>query len=611
MTKCSSERRSFSKRRLGLDVIGWAAAIALITLAYRIDITDALLLAGGAVVFQVGLGLAQGAYSGRSNFPIVGEIGVVIGTVTLTTLLIVAGKFATNAQFLRVDAIVVAGLVALALTGGARFVWYVATERLKRKRGLKKRARKRPLRFPLDQSLALAEQILAQLCLKDAVLRCSCAGSVRRMQSTVGDIDLIVASDRPTEVVDAFFSLTTGQRILKAPKREWQTHAVALTDDGPRVELWVVPPALYAAALISKSGSRLHNVAMYKWVLKYGHSCSRTWECVKHRWLYLYAALFLPLLGRIPTEEEETDLLRYIPRRRNGLQTEEDVYEGLGLQWIPPTLREGEEELELASQRRIPQVVELTDIRGDRITRSATSRGHTSNHELVSAAVERGYEYITITDRFLNREDFDLALIECQQTEIQALNAWWGGKITVFYGAELNIGLEGELDYPDAMIEHFDLVVASIQSDTDQGRNRLTRRLARVMQHPKVHIIALPIGRLGESEPCIFDADEVCWAASRHRVALEINANPQKLDLPGEYVRRARACDALFAISTKARCVADLAHMRFGVRTAQRCYASADAIINAWHPERLTRFLTKCQTPHAFPTTECRLPSRA
>ena len=204
MTKCSSERRSFSKRRLGLDVIGWAAAIALITLAYRIDITDALLLAGGAVVFQVGLGLAQGAYSGRSNFPIVGEIGVVIGTVTLTTLLIVAGKFATNAQFLRVDAIVVAGLVALALTGGARFVWYVATERLKRKRGLKKRARKRPLKFPLDQSLALAEQILAQLCLKDAVLRCSCAGSVRRMQSTVGDIDLIVASDRPTEVVDAF-----------------------------------------------------------------------------------------------------------------------------------------------------------------------------------------------------------------------------------------------------------------------------------------------------------------------------------------------------------------------------------------------------------------------
>ena len=601
MTKCSSERRSFSKRRLGLDVIGWVAAIALITLAYRIDVTDALLLAGGAVVFQVGLGLAQGAYSGRSNFSIVGEIGVVIGTVTLTTLLIVAGKFATNAQFLRVDAIVVAGLVALALTGGARFVWYVATERLKRKRGLKKRARKRPLRFPLDQSLALAEQILAQLCLKDAVLRCSCAGSVRRMQSTVGDIDLIVASDRPTEVVDAFFSLTTGQRILKAPKREWQTHAVALTDDGPRVELWVVPPALYAAALISKSGSRLHNVAMYKWALKYGHSCSRTWECVKHRWLYLYAALFLPLLGRIPTEEEETDLLRYIPRRRNGLQTEEDVYEGLGLQWIPPTLREGEEELELASQRRIPQVVELTDIRGDRITRSATSRGHTSNHELVSAAVERGYEYITITDRFLNGEDFDLALIECQQTEIQALNAWWGGKITVFYGAELNIGLEGELDYPDAMIEHFDLVVASIQSDTDQGRNRLTRRLARVMQHPKVHIIALPIGRLGESEPCIFDADEVCWAASRHRVALEINANPQKLDLPGEYVRRARACDALFAISTKARCVADLAHMRFGVRTAQRCYASADAIINAWHPERLTRFLTKCQTPHAFP----------
>jgi DNA polymerase (family 10) len=608
MTKSSSERRSFGKRRLSLDVIGWAAAIALVAFTYGIDTTDALLLAGVAVVFQVGLGLAQGVYTGRSSLPVLGEIGVAIGTVILTTFLIIVAKFATNAQFVPTGAILVGGVVALALTGGARFVWYVATERLKRGRGVKKRAVKRPVRFPLDQSLALAEHILAQLSLKDAVLRCSCAGSLRRMQSTVGDIDLIVASDRPKEVVDAFFSLATGQHILKVPKREWQTHAVALTHDGLQVELWVVPPALYGAALIFKSGSRAHNLAMYKWVLKYGHSSSRTRERVKHRWTYLYTTVFLPLLHRTPAEEGEIDLLRRILPRRNGVQTEEDVYEGLGLQWIPPTLREGEGELEMASQRCIPEVVELTDIRGDLLIRSAFSGGRASNHELVSAAVERGYEYITITDRFRDRGDFDLALVECQRMEIQALNAWWRGKIAVFYGAELSIGLEGELDYPDAMIEHFDLVIASIQSDTHQHWDRLTRRLVRVMQHPKVHIIALPTGRIGERERCIFDADEVCRAASRQRVALEINADPQRLDLPSEYVRRARANDVLFAISTKARCVADLAYMRFGVTTAQRCYAAADVIINAWPLERLRRFLTKGHMPNALPDPEFRSP---
>ena len=564
------------------------------------------------MVFQVGLSLAQGVYSGRSSLSVLGEIGVVIGTVVLTTFLIILAKFATNAQFVRMDAILVAGLVALALTGGARFVWYVVTERLKRERGVKKRALKRSVRFPLDQSLALAEQILAQLSLKDAVLRCSCAGSLRRMQSTVGDIDLLVASDHPTEVVDAFFSIATEQRILKAPKREWQTHAVALTGDGLQVELWVVPPALYAAALISKSGSRAHNVAMYKWVLKCGQSSLRTWERVKHRWSYLYATVFLPLLHRIPTEEEEVDLLlRRVPLRHNGFHTEEDLYETLGLQWIPPTLRQGEGELEIASQRRIPKIVELTDIRGDLLIRSDISGGHASTHELISAAVERGYEHITITDRFHDMEGFNLALVESQRMEIQALNALWGRKIAIFYGAELNIGLQGELDYPDTMIKHFDLVIASIQSDTDQDRNRLTRRLVTVMHHPNVHIIALPTGHFGEREACFFDADEVCRAASRQRVALEINSNPRRLDLPGEFVRRARVNDVLFAISTKARCVADLAYMRFGVSTAQRCYATADAIINAWHPERLKRFLTKGETPHSLPNTESRLPSGA
>ncbi len=155
------------------------------------------------------------------------------------------------------------------------------------------------------------------------------------------------------------------------------------------------------------------------------------------------------------------------------------------------------------------------------------------------------------------------------------------------------------------------MVVASIQSDTDQDRNRLTRRLITVMQHPRVHIIALPTGHFGEREACIFDADEVCRAASRQRVALEINSNPRRLYLPSEFVRHARVNDVLFAISTKARSVAELAHMRFGVSTAQRCYATADAIINAWHPERLRRFLAKGETPHPLSNTEFRLPSGA
>jgi DNA polymerase (family 10) len=271
------------------------------------------------------------------------------------------------------------------------------------------------------------------------------------------------------------------------------------------------------------------------------------------------------------------------------------------MQWIPPTLREGRDAVEAALERRLPPIVELSRIRGDLHSHSGYSDGLASIRDFAFAAAKRGYEYFAITDhsRNVRRNGLDLKSIERQRTEVQALNAELRGKIVILHGVELNIGPDGELDYPDDILEGFDLILASLQNGMDQSPDRITRRLLKAIEHPHIHIIAHPTGRLiGEREPYAFDFDEVCRAACRHGVALEINARPERLDLPDEYVRRASAYGVRFAISTGAHSVGDLAHMRMGVGIAQRGWATAEEVINTWPLDRLKRFFAKT-TPGA------------
>jgi DNA polymerase (family 10) len=266
------------------------------------------------------------------------------------------------------------------------------------------------------------------------------------------------------------------------------------------------------------------------------------------------------------------------------------------MQWIPPTLREDRGEIEAALAGRLPRVVELPGIRGDLQSHSDYSDGHACVRDLALAAAERGYKYVAITDhcRGFGKKGLELEAIERQRAEIWSLNQEIGDKIVVLHGVELSIGSDGELDYSDEVLGGFDLVVASIHHDLDQDHNRITQRLLRAIEHPYVNIIGHPMGRcIGKRENLRFDFDEICRAAARHQVALEVNAHPSRLDLPDEYVRRAISHGVRLAVSTGAHSVSDLAHMRLGVATAQRGWATSEDVINAWPLDRLRRFLAK------------------
>jgi DNA polymerase (family 10) len=562
------------KHLLGLDVLAWTTAIILGTLVYygfwlaRIEPWRMLLLVGLAAVLQVGVGLIHGLYTGRRRYQApLNEVGAVAGAAAATTTFLVVINLWLIPWFVPLGVIIAGGLVALGLMGASRYVLGFNAQRCKQRRRAK-----RLMQIPLDQALALAEGVIAGLAACDAVLRCSYVGSLRGMRETVNDIDLVAASERPAEVFGAFLSLRQVHRVVK----EGATKVAVVTREGIQIELTVVPPGAYAAALVSKSGARAHNNRLRKLALRRGYRLAWRPRRVAEYWLFL-----LTTAGRVPAEREET---------------EEQIYERLGMQWIPPTLREDRGEIEAALKGRLPRLVELTDIRGDLHSHSVCSDGLSGMQELAVAAAERGYEYYAITDRGrgFGWDALELEAIERQREEIRTLNANLKGRIVVLNGVELNIGPDGELDYPDEILKGLDLVVACLHDDMDQDRDRITNRLLRAIEHPRVHIIGHPTGRrIGRREPYGFDFDEICQAATRHRVVLEINARPDRLDLPDEYVRRAKDYGVRFAVSTGARSPGDLTHMRFGVATAQRGWATAEDVINTWPLERLKRFLTK------------------
>ena len=422
-------------------------------------------------------------------------------------------------------------------------------------------------RLLLARALPLAEGMLAELATCDAVQRCAYAGSLRRMRETIGDIDLLAASDRPDEVMTAFRSLT-GVRTSKA---EGPTKASILTTRGVQVDLRVVEPGVFGAALQYFTGSQAHNVKIREHAVRKG--------------------LKLSEYGLFDAKTGE----------RIVSQTEEEVYVRLGMQWIPPTMREDRGEVEAALKGELPPVVGAEDIRGDLQSHSTYSDGRLSVRDMAFAAAERGYAYFAVTDhgsRLTYMRSLSLRDIERQKEEVRSVNEELGSRMTLLHGVELNIGADGSLDYPDDVLASFDLCVASIHSSFKASRADQTRRLLRAISNPHVHVIGHPSGRrLDRREGIDFDVGEIARVAARHHVALEINAHPYRLDLRDEHVRWAREHGASFVISTDAHSIEELDNMHFGVATAQRGWVGADEVINTWPLERLKVFLAKRVSP--------------
>ncbi len=418
-------------------------------------------------------------------------------------------------------------------------------------------------RVLIARALPVAQQLLIELNAHDAVLASAYCGSLRRYKETIGDIDLLVASDRPAEVMDAFRSV----RGVASSKAEGATRSSIVTTSGLQVDLRVVEPAVFGAALQYFTGSQAHNVKIRERAVRMGLKLS------------------------------EYGLHRVDGGSLIAAATEEEVYAALEMQWVPPTMREDRGEVEAAIAGELPDVLTLDAIRGDLQSHTTYSDGRLSVREMAFAAADRGYAYFAPTDhgpRLTYMNNLGLAEISQQRAEVRAVDAELGPRMKLLHGVELNIGSDGSLDYADDVLAGFDICVASIHSSFKLSRSDQTKRIIRALSNPHVNVFGHPSGRrLDRREGIDFDVEAVAKAAVKNNVALEINAHPYRLDLRDDHVRWAKAKGARFVISTDAHSIAELANMHFGVGTAQRGWAVADEVINTWPWERLDAFLRK------------------
>ncbi|BCM65808.1 MULTISPECIES: DNA polymerase/3'-5' exonuclease PolX [Streptomyces] len=416
-------------------------------------------------------------------------------------------------------------------------------------------------RVPLSLALDTAERIVAELSAVTGCTRCAYAGSLRRMRETVGDLDVLVAAERSAPFMDALCELpVTAEVVARGAKK-----TSVRTGKGLQVDLRVVPPQSWGAALQYFTGSKAHNI--------------RTRTIAGHQ------GLKLSEYGVFDTGSGASVASR----------TEEEVYARLGLPWIPPTLREDRGEIEAALGEGLPEVVTERDIRGDLHTHTDLTDGLASLEAMVEAAAERGYAYYAVTDHAPNlyMQRMTDEKILAQRERLRELDGT-RGRMRLLHGTELNIGPEGEVDWPEEFLAGFDLCVASLHSHFDLGRTAMTRRLVRACEHPYVNVIGHPTTRLiGKRAGVDADWDEVFAACARTGTALEVNAQPDRLDLGDEDILRAREHGVRFAVNSDAHSVPHLAQLRYGVGTAQRGWLTGEDVINTWPLTRLRRFLRK------------------
>ena len=418
-------------------------------------------------------------------------------------------------------------------------------------------------RVQIGVALDLAEDLLGELSSLKQVQRCDYAGSLRRMRETVGDIDLLVASEDAGPIMDAFTSLPYVDRVLA----HGDTKSSVVTTRGLQVELRVIPPSCWGASLQYFTGSKAHNV--------------------KLRELAVRKKLKLSEYGLFHAGTDELIVA----------ETEEEVYGQLGLPWIPPTLREDRGEVEAARKGELPDVLQLDQIRGDLHTHTDLTDGLAPLERMLETAAERGYSYYAVTDHAPNlymQRMTDEKMLR-QRDHLRALQPEYP-KMTLLHGTELNIDPDGEVDWPAEFLEGFDLCVASVHSHFNQSREEMTRRIVRAMENPHVNVIGHPTARIiGHRPPIDYDLEEVFRAAARTGTALEINSYPDRLDLRDEHVLWARRHGVKFAVDTDSHSTVHLNFLRFGVGTAQRGWVTKDDVINAWPLQRLRKFLRKAR----------------
>ena len=400
--------------------------------------------------------------------------------------------------------------------------------------------------------------------------RVAYAGSLRRMRETIGDVDILATADSDEQAARIMAALAdlAPEVIVSGPTQRLPggttppnpPEASVRTGDGLQVDLRVVKPEAWGAALQYFTGSQAHNVAVRQIAVRKG--------------------LKLSEYGLFRDEE----LL--------ASETEEDVYAALGLAWVPPEMREDTGEVELAARGETPSSVRAEDLRGDLHTHTSLTDGVASLADMIAAAERRGYEYYAVTDHAPNlvMQRMTDEKILAQREELRRISS----STRLLHGTELNIAPDGSVDWDEGFLAGFDICVASVHSHFGMDRAAMTRRFVIACENPRVNVIGHPLTRkIGRRPPVDVDLGELFAACARTGTALEVNASPSRLDLPAEHIRAARDAGVKFAIDTDAHSVHDLGNMPYGVGTARRGWLSADDVINCWPLDRLLDFLCK------------------
>ena len=418
-----------------------------------------------------------------------------------------------------------------------------------------------PGRLLLSAVRPIAEELAAALREHPAANRVEVAGSVRRWAETCKDIDLIATAERPAELAEHL----AGHALVAAAGKPGPNGVRAQTHNGISVDLRIVAPQAFGNLLQHFTGSQAHNVQLREAAVARGLSVS------EH--------------GIADTESGETTLCA----------TEEEVYDRLGYAYIEPELREGRGELKAAREGELPDLVTVGDIRGDLHSHTTLSDGRNTLEEMAAAARERGYAYMAITDHSATHGFGDHVTDEQLRQRIEEVAAWNKGKrgFRLLAGSEINIGLDGALDYPDDLVEALDWVVASVHTSFSVGAEAMTERVLAAIENPHVDCIGHLTGRLiGRREPYGIDVEAVVEAAARTGTMLEINGNPNRRDLSEHHARLAREAGARIVLDTDAHGVDTLGNMAYAVATARRAWLTADDIANTrgWRDfRRLTK----------------------
>lgn len=417
-------------------------------------------------------------------------------------------------------------------------------------------------RMLLGQALPLVEGIIALLRERTGVEKISPAGSIRRMKETIGDVDILVASGHPQPIMDAFVSLPHVREVLA----KGDTKSSIVTLEGIQVDVRVVDEECFGSALQYFTGSKAHNIKLREIALKKGFKVN------------------------------EYGIFRLDTNERMGGEREEDIYEILGMEWIPPELREDQGEIECALEKKLPVLVEMRDVRGDLHVHSHWSDGVASVEEMAEAALARGYRYIAICDHTQSlavASGLTPEEVHEREKEIRRWNERHP-ELLVLNGVEANILSDGSIDFPDSELALLDVVVAGLHSGLTQKEEKILKRLELAMGNPYIQVISHPTGRIiGRRDAYEVNCDALFAIAKATHTSLEINAQPERLDLRDVDARKAAQEGIKVVISTDAHDSGSLEYMRYGVAQARRAWLRKEDILNTLDCEELLEFLSR------------------